>query len=211
MGDFVNKKEPQGGQGTFNFSFQNQSLTKEQKVERKIYRRIAKNNYKRRLKIEDNKELITELVAGLGTDEMLHLVTDSLDSPNIINAYIESIEEIYISTWSITPAGIACLENLASNGNCHTALLVLDRTHSYKWIFSSGAYKCLQGKIDIRITAIHSKIIAMRLADGEVLNFVGSPNLSNNPRWENIIVTKDPADFEFYRDFLLSITAEQLK
>ncbi len=87
----------------------------------------------------------------------------------------------------------------------------LDRTHSYKWIFSSGAYKCLQGKIDIRITAIHSKIIAMRLSDGEVLNFIGSPNLSNNPRWENIIVTKDPADFEFYRDFLLSITAEQLK
>jgi hypothetical protein len=215
MGKFVNKKPQNGGQtgrqGEFNFSFQNQQLTREQKVERKIYKRIAKNNYKRRAKIEGNKELVSQLVAECGKDESLHLVTDSLDSPNIINAYIDRIEEIYISTWSITPAGIACLENLASNGNCRAALLVLDRTHSYKWIFSSGAYKCLQGKIEIRITAIHSKIIAMRLSGGEVLNFVGSPNLSNNPRWENIILTKDPADFEFYRDFLLSITAEQLK
>jgi hypothetical protein len=132
MGNFVNKKERAGRQAEFNFSFQNQSLTKEQKVERKIYRRIAKNNYKRRLKIEDNKELIVELVTGFGDDETLHLVTDSLDSPNIINAYACRIEEIYISTWSITPAGIACLENLASNGNCRAALLVLDRTHSYK-------------------------------------------------------------------------------
>jgi hypothetical protein len=211
MGEFINKKERAESQAEFNFSFQNRTLTREQKVERKIYKRIAKNNYKRRMKIESNKELVARLVAECGPDETLHLVTDSLDSPNIINAYIESIEEIYISTWSITPAGIACLENLASNGNCRTALLVLDRTHSYKWIFSSGAYKCLQGKIDIRITAIHSKLIAMRLVGGGVLNFVGSPNLSNNPRWENIMISKDPEDFAFYRDFLLSITAEKLK
>jgi hypothetical protein len=211
MGEFVNRKDPSDGQGTFNFSFRDQQLTKEQKVERKIYRRIAKNNYKRRVKIEGNKELVAELVAGIGADETLHLVTDSLDSPNIINTFASRIEEIYISTWSITPAGIACLENLASNGCCRAALLVLDRTHSYKWLFSSGAYKCLRGKVEIRIAAIHSKFIVLKLSDGSVLNFVGSMNLSNNPRWENIIISKDPEDFEFYRDFLLSITAEKLK
>ena len=211
MGEFINRDGPQGKQTSFEFSFQNQTLTKEQKAERKIYKRIARNNHKRRYRIEDNKELIAELVAGFDIDETLHLVTDSLDSPNIINAYVDRIAEIYVSTWSITPAGIACLENLSANGCFEYALLVLDRTHSYKWIFSSGAYKCLQGKIDIRITAIHSKIIVMKLSDGSVLNFVGSPNLSNNPRWENIMISKDPADFEFYRDFLLSITAEKLK
>ena len=211
MGEFVNKKEQSAGQASFDFSFQNLQLTKEQRVERKIYKRIAKNNYKRRVKIESNKELVERLVAEFGPDETLHIVSDSIDFPNIINAYVDRIEEIYVSTWSITPAGIACLENLASNGSCRAALLVLDRTHSYKWIFSSGAYKCLQGKIDIRITAIHSKIIVMKMVDGTVLNFVGSPNLSNNPRWENLMISKDPADFEFYRDFLLSITAEKLK
>ena len=125
MGDFVNKKERPDGQAEFNFSFQNQKLTREQKVERKIYKRIAKNNYKRRLKIESNKELITGLVAECGADETLYLVTDSLDSPNIINAYIDRIAEICISTWSITPAGIAALENLAANGCFRYALLVL--------------------------------------------------------------------------------------
>nr|DAY29166.1 MAG TPA: hypothetical protein [Caudoviricetes sp.] len=211
MGEFVNKKEQPGRQGSFEFSFQNQKLTKEQKAERKIYRRIAKNNYKRRMKIEDNKELVEQLVAGIGEGETLHLLSDSIDSPNIINAYVDRIEEIYISTWSITPAGIACLENLTANGCCRIALLTLDRTHSYKWMFSSGAYKCLQGKVEIRITAIHSKFIVMKLTDGSVLNFVGSMNLSNNPRWENLMVSRDPEDFAFYRDFLLSITAEKLK
>lgn len=211
MGEFVNKKERQGRQATFEFSFQNQQLTKEQKTERKIYKRIAKNNYKRRLKIEANKELVEQLVADIGDDETLYLISDSIDSPNIINTYVDRIEEIYISTWSVTPAGIACLENLASNGCFKYALLTLDRTHSYKWLFSSGAYKCLQGKIEIRITAIHSKFIVLKFSDGSVLNFVGSMNLSNNPRWENLMITKDPADFEFYRDFLLSITAEKLK
>ncbi|GAB0481677.1 hypothetical protein KML24007_04230 [Alistipes indistinctus] len=208
MGEFINRKD---GQSAFNFSFQNKNLTREQKAERKIYKRIAKNNYKRRVKIAGNKELVEQLVAGIGEGETLHLISDSIDSPNIVNAYVDRITEIYISTWSITPAGIACLENLAANGCCAYALLTLDRTHSYKWMFSSGAYKVLQGKIDIRITSIHSKFIVMKLTDGSVLNFVGSMNLSNNPRWENLSVTRDPEDFEFYKDFLLSITAEQLK
>ena len=208
MGDFVNKKDQQAA---FNFSFRDQQLSREQKAERKIYRRIAKNNYKRRMKIAGNKELVEQLVAEIGDGETLHILSDSIDSPNIINAYVNRIAEIYISTWSITPAGIACLENLTANGCCIRALLTLDRTHSYKWMFSSGAYKVLQGKVEIRITAIHSKFIVLKLSDGSVLNFVGSMNLSNNPRWENLTITKDPEDFAFYRDFLLSITAEQLK
>jgi len=208
MGEFVNKKDQQA---KFNFCLRDQQLTPKQKTERKIYRRIAKNNYKRRVKIESNKELIEQLVAEIGDGETLHIISDSIDSPNIINAYVDRIAEIYISTWSITPAGIACLENLTANGCCKYALLTLDRTHSYKWMFSSGAYKVLQGKVDIRITAIHSKFIVMKFSDGSVLNFVGSMNLSNNPRWENLTITKDPEDFAFYRDFLLSITAEQLK
>ena len=211
MGEFVNKKGQGEKQQTFSLSFQNQPLTPQQKAERKIYKRIAKNNRKHHHKIEGNKELIQELVGSFGEDETLQIISDSIDSPNIINTFIDRIEEIYISTWSITPAGIACLENLASNGCFRFALLTLDRTHSYKWIFSSGAYKCLQGKIEIRITSIHSKFIVIKLDDGSVLNFVGSMNLSNNPRWENVTITKDTADFEFYRDFLLSITAEKLK
>ena len=211
MGEFVNKKTPKDGQASFNFSFRDQQLTREQKAERKIYKRIAKNNYKRRMKIEGNKELVEQLVAGIGEGETLHIVSDSIDSPNIINAYVDRIAEIYVSTWSITPAGIACLENLAANGCFRYALLTLDRTHSYKWMFSSGAYKVLQGKVDIRITAIHSKFVVMKLTDGSVLNFVGSMNLSNNPRWENLMVSRDPEDFEFYRDFLRSITAEKLR
>lgn len=209
MGDFVNQNY--NSQTAFNFSFQNRPLTKEQKAERKIYKRIARNNYKRRAKIEQNKQLVERLVEGLGEGETLHLLSDSIDSPNIINAYIDRIEEIYVSTWSVTPAGIACLENLVTNGRCRCALLVLDRTHSYKWMFKSGAYKCLHGKVEIRITSIHSKFILLKLTDGSVLNFVGSMNLSNNPRWENLTITRDAEDFAFYRDFLLSITAEKLR
>jgi hypothetical protein len=99
MGDFVNKKERAGGQAEFNFSFRNRTFSREQKIERKIYERIVKNNYKRRLKIEDNKELISELVAEIGPDETLHLVTDSLDSPNIINAYMGNAHKRPLTPW----------------------------------------------------------------------------------------------------------------
>ena len=112
---------------------------------------------------------------------------------------------------SITPAGNAWLGKLPATRCWQFPLLTLDRTHSYKWMFSSGAYQVLQGKVDIRITAIHSKFIVMKLTDGSTVSFVGSMNLSNNPRWENLMVSRDPEDFAFYRDFLLSITAEQLK
>lgn len=193
------------------FSMENKIFNKTEKTERKIWKRIRKNNYVYRRKIESNIDEIRKLVAEMQTDEIIRMVSNVFDSPNIANAFIDKIELLYISTWSVTPAGIAALVNIAENDVCSECVLLMDKTHSYKWIFADGAYDILKNKVTIRFCAVHSKFIVMKLTDGTYLNFIGSMNWSNNPRWENIEITKSKDDFDFYSDFIINVQSEQLK
>ena len=61
----------------------------------------------------------------------------------------------------------------------------------------------------IKFCANHSKFIVIETETG-VLNFVGSMNFSNNPRFENITIDKDINTFEFYRDFIKNVDGETL-
>lgn len=207
MGDFINNSK----QTKFDFGFDNLDLTRSEKGERKMWSKIRKNNKKYYHKIESDKNKIDEIVSSINEDEVIDIIGNCIDAPNIINAFMDRIKFLYISTWSVTPAGIACLENIASNGNLDQAIMIMDKTHSYKWIFASGAYQFLKDKVKIRFCAAHCKFIVMQMSDGTYLNFVGSMNLSNNPRWEQVSVSKSKTDFEFYRDFILNVASEQLK
>lgn len=207
MGTFINGEK----QLKMVFTMENKQLDKQEKTERKIWKRIRKNNYKYRYKITSDILEIKKLVDAISDDEVLRMVSNIFDAPNIVNAFVGKIEMLYISTWSVTPAGIAALENIASNGVCRESILLMDKTHSYKWIFSDGAYDILKGKVLIRFCAVHSKFIAMKLIDGSYLTFVGSMNWSNNPRWENVEITKSKDDFDFYSDFVKNVQSEQLK
>ena len=168
--------------------------------EGKLIYRVKKNDYKFRGKIARDVETIRELMDALKPGECWEIISNSIDSPHIINAYCDQIDELYVGTWAITPAGIAALK-LAVDSGCRLCTVVMDRTHSYKWMFKDGAYKVLNGAVSFKFIANHSKYIVLKLKNGEVLNFVGSMNLSNNPRFENMRMSKDEDEFEFYREF----------
>ena len=195
----------------FGFSFAQQKVDKKKKVESKIYSKLTKHRARYAQKIEDDIALIKEWVEKIGPDEQLQIVSNVIDCPNILEAYLPHITEAYIATWSITPAGVSAIESLANSPILEDAILLIDKTHSYKSIFASGAYEIFKKKIKIKCAANHTKFIVVRLDDGTCLNFVGSMNMSNNPRYENMAITKSLEDFEFYKSFMVELEAEQLK
>ena len=195
----------------FGFSFAQQKVDKKKKVESKIYAKLTKHRARYALKIEDDITIIKQWVEQIGPDEQLQIVSNVIDCPNILEAYLPHITEAYIATWSITPAGVSAIEQLANSPILEDAILLIDKTHSYKWIFASGAYEIFKKKIQIKCAANHTKFIVVKLDDGSCLNFVGSMNMSNNPRYENMAITKSVEDFEFYKSFILELDAEQLK
>ena len=195
----------------FGFSFAQQKVDKKKKVESKIYSKLTKHRARYAQKIEDDIALIKEWVQKIGPDEQLQIVSNVIDCPNILEAYLPNITDAYIATWSITPAGVSAIEQLANSPILENAILLIDKTHSYKWIFASGAYEIFKKKIKIKCAANHTKFIVVRLDDGTCLNFVGSMNMSNNPRYENMAITKSVEDFEFYKSFMVELNAEQLK
>jgi hypothetical protein len=190
-------------------SMQNKIISDKEKISNKILSKIKKHNFKYKNKILNDKNLIIDLVQNIKHDEQLNLISKAFDSPNIINSFTSEIKNIYIATWSITPSGIDSLVKIVDNKKLENGFLLLDKSHSYKWIFNSGAYKILRGKIKIRLLANHSKFICFE-TDSGVYNFIGSMNLSNNPRFENITINRNREDFDFYSNFVKTVKAEDL-
>lgn len=205
----MKKQDTQGV--LFGFSFAQVKVDKKKKVENKIYSKLSKYRARHRVKIADDVELIKKWVEQIGPDEQLQIVSNVIDCPNILEAYLPQITQAYIATWSITPAGVSAIESLANSPILEDAVLLIDKTHTYKWIFASGAYEVFKKKIRIKCCANHTKFIVVKLQSGECLNFVGSMNMSNNPRYENMTITKNIDDFEFYKSFVNELNVETLK
>jgi hypothetical protein len=171
-------------------------------TENKIMKKISKQRFKYARRISNNLDEIRALVDECPTGGTLDLMSKAFDSPNIVLTYLEEIKRLYVATWAITPAGIDALKEIADNSRCEECVVLLDKAHSYKWIFTSGAYKILKGKVLFKFVTSHSKFQCLELSDGTKLTFLGSMNFSNNPRWENIQVSKDSDDFDFYSEFV---------
>ena len=184
-------------------TMRNLEMNQEQLDERKMYTRIGKNSFKHSRKMTDDIEEIRTLLSNLKTDEYLELFSAKFDSPNIILSFLPQIQDLYVASWAITPAGIGALKEVIDNGVSKEVMMILDRTHSYKWIFQSDAYKILGGHCRFKFAANHSKFVAMRFTDGSVLNCQGSQNLSNNPRYENMRFDRLPETTEFMRQFII--------
>lgn len=198
-------------EGLFLFNEVPSKIDVKKRVESKIYSKLNKYRKKYKVKIDDDIEQIKCWCSKINEGEQVNIISNVIDSPNIVNAYLDKIEEIFIATWSITPAGVGCLEELSNKPQLRQAAMLIDKTHSYKWIFTSGAYKVFGKKIQVLCAANHTKFIVMKLSDGTYLNFLGSMNLSNNPRYENLIITKDAEDFEFIKSFIMNVESQKLK
>lgn len=151
------------------------------------------------LKATNDMKYITQLIDLLKENEQIHLMSNAFDSPSILYAINskEKIQEVICSTWAITDRGLQVFQEL---GEKVPVYLLLDKTYSYKWVFESGANLLLKN-VNFKFTENHSKAILIKTSEN-FYTFVGSMNLSNNPRIENIMISKDKEIFEFYERFI---------
>jgi len=169
--------------------------------QRKLEYKLVKKKAKTFRKVSNDIKTITEWVNMIKTGEGIRILSNKIDSPSLINATMlqGEIVECYVSTWAITNAGLLALKELQDTGAKITVLL--DITHSYKWTFQSGAFKMLKN-VNFVFTENHSKFQCFKLKTGECINYIGSFNLSNNPRYENLEITKDVDDYYFFTNFV---------
>ena len=166
----------------------------------KFHTKMNKNIIKYKSKEIYDIQTIKDLFIGLQKGDNIYLFSNKFDSPNLLLyfAKFHKIKELLISTWAITDKGLATLKRLQDEG-IKTKLL-LDDTYSYKWIFSSGASIYLKN-VEFRFTQNHSKMILIR-TDKFYITILGSMNLSNNPRFENMNIIENKEVFNFYKDNL---------
>lgn len=179
----------------------NKYISKHIDKKNKFKMNLVRKKPKYMVKNTNSFELIDSLINKLDDCTQLHLISSAFDSPAIIYAVNrrETVRKIYVSTWAITDRGLSALADLNDTVESY---LLLDKTYSYKWVFESGAIDLLK-RTKLKFTENHSKMILIETEKNKY-TFIGSMNLTNNPRIENIMITKDTELFEFYKDFILN-------
>lgn len=174
----------------------------------KLVKKLLIKDVKTRFKVAADVEAIIEIIKELEPGITVKVVSNAYDSPSIIKCFDpETIKSVYISTWAVTEQGLLLLKHLSDFGiKCKC---LLDTTHSYKWIFQSGAASLMGENIEFKFTENHSKFQLFEFNDGSYISIVGSMNLSNNPRWENMDFTTDPETYWFYRNFMDQVINEE--
>lgn len=170
-------------------------ISKKQKFEYNLQKKRPKYI----LKATNDMVYITQLIEFLQENEQIHLMSNAFDSPSIIYSLNkkEKIKEVICSTWAITDRGLQVFQELSEDAITY---LLLDKTYSYKWVFESGAVAYLKN-VRMKFTENHSKCILIK-TEKNFYTFVGSMNLSNNPRIENIMISRDPELYQFYERFI---------
>jgi len=174
----------------------------------KLVKKLLVKEMKTRFRVATDVETIQQLIAELEPETTIKCVSNCFDSPSILKVFNpETIKSVYISTWAMTEQGILLLKSL-SDANVRVKCM-LDTTHSYKWVFQSGAYSLLSANVEFKFTENHSKFQLFEFTDGTYITIVGSMNLSNIPRWENMDFTSNPETYWFYRNFMDEVINEQ--
>ena len=170
-------------------------ISKKQKFEYNLQKKRPKYI----LKATNDMKYITELIDLLEENEQIHLMSNAFDSPSIIYTLNkkEKIKEVICSTWAITDRGLQVFQELSEGINVY---LLLDKTYSYKWVFESGAVNFLKN-VRMKFTENHSKVTLIQ-TEKYFYTFVGSMNLSNNPRIENVMISRDEELYRFYERFI---------
>lgn len=166
----------------------------------KFQYQLQKKRPKYILKSSNDFKYIKELIEKMEDCEQIHLMSNAFDSPSILYAIdkMYGVKTCTCSTWAITDRGLQVFYDLSK---CAEVFLLLDKTYSYKWVFESGAINQLKN-VTMKFSENHSKAIIIETICGKKYSFVGSMNLSNNPRLENIMISRDAEIYDFYKNVI---------
>lgn len=179
----------------------------------RIDARAEKMKIKKEMKFEIRNETCSELVKRAGgfpkEGEIMHFVSDGAsDTGSFFTALLAEfgeIDEMYLSTWTISMQNVNRLLEAFDNGSLrYFNFLINDgllKTNSTKAIW--GAINDLFSKRNIKYKAVnsHAKIFCCKMGENYI-TISGSGNWSENPRIENYIIIGGKATFDFNKKWI---------
>lgn len=179
----------------------------------KIEARAIKRNLKQNLKFSlrnNNLEKIIDSVGGLPeNNEIIEFVSDGTsDTGSFFSLIINKlgvIDEMYLSTWTISRENVLRILNNIDNGNVkHFEFLInngLLKTNSTKSIWGLINDEFKKRNIKFKAVNSHAKIFTCKIGD-RYLTISGSGNWSENPRIENYFIIGGEESFLFNKQWM---------
>lgn len=165
-------------------------------------------------KRDDNfKMVITELNGFPDKNQYFAIKTNGTSDCGSIFTYAlntwDSIEEMYLATWTISKSNIERLKTALDSGKLKSLVLVFSSTLKpanpslYASLMSN-----LKNRSNVKLKEInsHAKTFSISDKNGNFITVSGSANWSENPRIENFLILNDENLFNHHKDWMSELT-----
>ena len=180
----------------------------------RIEARAEKTKIKKELKFEQRNENCKDLILSAGgfpeDGEIMQFVSDGAsDTGGFFTALLDiygQIDEMYLSTWTISMANVQRLLNAYDSGKLKSLYFLINdgllKTNSTKAIWGAINESFKKRGIKYKAVNSHSKIFCCRVGD-KYFTISGSGNWSENPRIENYIIVGGEKSFNFNKKWMI--------
>lgn len=163
---------------------------------------------------DDNFKTIIEEVGGFpSTKEYTAIKTNGTSDCGSIFTYAlntwESIEEMYLATWTISKQNTRRIRRALEEGKLKNLTLVFSSTLKGA---NPALYAHLVGELkpfeNVKLKEINSHAKTFSIYDGKenYITVSGSANWSENPRIENFLILNDEALYNHHKEWMSELT-----
>lgn len=158
----------------------------------------------------DNLRNILKKIGGLpNNDEIIEFISDGTsDTGSFFSLIIEDIgviDEIYITTWTISRENVVRLLDAYDSGKIKKIVFLINngllKTNSTKSIWGLINDEFPKRNIQYKAVNSHAKIFTCKIGD-RYLTISGSGNWSENPRIENYFIIGGKDSFYFNKTWM---------
>lgn len=165
-------------------------------------------------KRDDNfKTIITELGGFPDKNQYFAIKTNGTSDCGSIFTYAlntwDSIEEMYLATWTISKANIERLKNALDSGKLKSLVLVFSSTlKPANPALYASLMSGLKNRSNVKLKEInsHAKTFSISDKNGNFITVSGSANWSENPRIENFLILNDKNLFNHHKEWMSELT-----
>lgn len=195
----------------FNFP-KNEVIKTNEKLSFKKSKTLEKSDLRQSTRDCNFKELINDLGGFPKSNQYFAIKTNGTSDCGSIFSYAlnswESIDEMYLATWTISKQNISRLRLAIESGKLKKLTMVFSSTLKGA---NPALYASLVGSLkqfeNVNLKEINSHAKTFSITNGkDFLTVSGSANWSENPRIENFLLLNDKDLFAHHKDWMSELT-----
>lgn len=195
----------------FNFP-KNEVIKTNEKLSFKKSKTLEKSDLRQSTRDCNFKELINDLGGFPKKNTYFAIKTNGTSDCGSIFSYAlnnwESIDEMYLATWTISKQNISRLRLAIESGKLKKLTMVFSSTLKGA---NPALYASLVGALknfdNVKLKEINSHAKTFSISNGtDFLTVSGSANWSENPRIENFLLLNDKDLFDHHKDWMSELT-----